>query len=124
MLKSVYVAIGTISLVIGLVGIIVPLLPTTPFLLLSAGCYAKGSERLYRWFINIRWIGKNIQNYHEGKGISVRGKIVSVLFLWTTIIISMFVIWSNFFVQVLLFVIAVSVTYHILSLKTTKNELC
>jgi len=121
MLKSVYVGIGTLSLLIGIIGIVVPLLPTTPFLLLSAACYAKGSKRLYHWFINIRWIGENIKNYNEGKGISITGKIFSLLFLWATIMVSMFVLWSNFYVQVLLFIIAVLVTYHIISLKSVKE---
>jgi len=121
MLKSVYVGIGTLSLLIGIIGIVVPLLPTTPFLLLSAACYAKGSKRLYHWFINIRWIGENIKNYNEGKGISITGKIFSLLFLWATIMVYMFVLWSNFYVQVLLFIIAVLVTYHIISLKSVKE---
>ena len=122
MLKSVYVGIGTFSLGIGIIGIVVPLLPTTPFLLLSAACYAKGSERMYQWFINIRWIGKAIKNYHEGNGISIKGKIISIIFLWLTILVSMSLMHPNTVVQVLLLIIAISVTYHIISLKTMKNE--
>ncbi len=122
MLKSVYVGIGTFSLGIGIIGIVVPLLPTTPFLLLSAACYAKGSERMYQWFINIRWIGKTIKNYHEGNGISINGKIISIIFLWLTILVSMSLMHPNTIVQLLLLIIAISVTYHIISLKTMKNE--
>lgn len=122
MLKSVYVGIGTFSLGIGIIGIVVPLLPTTPFLLLSAACYAKGSERMYQWFINIRWIGKAIKNYHEGNGISINGKIISIIFLWLTILVSMSLMHPNTIVQLLLLIIAISVTYHIISLKTMKNE--
>jgi uncharacterized membrane protein YbaN (DUF454 family) len=122
MFKGVYVGIGTVSLIIGIVGIVVPLLPTTPFLLLSAACYAKGSDRLYQWFINIRWIGKHIKNYHEGKGISLHVKIISIFFLWTTILFSLSIMWSNIFVQLLLLIIAAVVTFHIVSLKTMKNE--
>ena len=122
MLKSLYVGIGTFSLGIGIIGIVVPLLPTTPFLLLSAACYAKGSERMYQWFINIRWIGKTIKNYHEGNGISIKGKIISIIFLWLTILVSMSLMHPNTIVQLLLLIIAISVTYHIISLKTMKNE--
>ena len=122
MLKSVYVGIGTFSLGIGIIGIVVPLLPTTPFLLLSAACYAKGSERMYQWFINIRWIGKAIKNYHEGNGISIKGKIISIIFLWLTILVSMILMYPNTIVQLLLLIITISVTYHIISLKTMKNE--
>ena len=122
MIKSVYVGIGTFSLFIGLIGIIVPLLPTTPFLLLSAACYARGSERIYQRFINIRWIGENIKNYHEGKGISKNGKIFSISFLWITILISISIMWSLLLVKVLLFLIAVIVTVHIISLKTMRDK--
>mgnify|MGYP006284138881 FL=1 len=122
MLKSLYVGIGTFSLGIGIIGIVVPLLPTTPFLLLSAACYAKGSERMYQWFINIRWIGKTIKNYHEGNGISIKGKIISIIFLWLTILVSMILMYPNTIVQLLLLIITISVTYHIISLKTMKNE--
>lgn len=123
MIKGLYIGIGTFSLGIGIIGIVVPLLPTTPFLLLSAACYAKGSERMYHWFINIKWIGNAIKNYHEGKGISIKGKIISIIFLWTTIAVSMMLMWPNILVQLVLIIIAISVTYHISSLKTMKNEL-
>ena len=124
MIKGLYISIGTFSLGIGIIGVVVPLLPTTPFLLLSAACYAKGSKKIYRWFINIKWIGKTIKNYHEGNGISIKGKIISIIFLWTTILISMSLMWANIFlIRILLIIIAISVTYHIISLKTMKNEL-
>ena len=123
MMKSLYIGIGTFSLGIGIIGIVVPLLPTTPFLLLSAACYAKGSERMYHWFINIKWIGNAIKNYHEGKGISIKGKIISIIFLWTTLTVSMMLMWPNILVQLVLIIIAISVTYHISSLKTMKTEL-
>ncbi len=123
MIKSLYIGIGTFSLGIGIIGIVVPLLPTTPFLLLSAACYAKGSERMYHWFINIKWIGNAIKNYHEGKGISIKGKIISITFLWTTITVSMMIMWPNIPVQLVLIIIATGVTYHIISLKTMKTEL-
>ena len=122
MLRMIYVGIGTCSLVLGIIGVFIPLLPTTPFLLLSAACYAKGSKRVYNWFINIHWIGKEIHNYHEGRGISKKAKIISILFLWSTIIISMSIVWSNTILLLILFIIALSVTVHILFLKTMKNE--
>lgn len=123
MMKALYIGIGTFSLGIGIIGIVVPLLPTTPFLLLSAACYAKGSEKMYHWFINIRWIGNAIKNYHEGKGISMNAKIISIIFLWTTITVSMILMWPNTLFQLLLIIIATGITYHIISLKTMKKEL-
>jgi len=122
MLKSVYIGIGTLSLCIGILGIIVPLLPTTPFLLLAAACYAKGSKRIYRWMINIKLIGRYIQNYHEGKGITIHGKVVSIILLWCMILIPMILIWYNYLIQLILIIVAIGVTIHILSLKTMNND--
>jgi hypothetical protein len=118
MIKGLYIGIGTFSLGIGIIGIVLPLLPTTPFLLLSAACYAKGSKRIYQWFINIKWIGNAIKNYHEGKGLSIKGKIISIIFLWMTILVSMSLMSPTILLQFLLIIIALSVTSHIIMLKT------
>jgi uncharacterized protein len=123
MIKGLYIGMGTFSIAIGIIGIVVPLLPTTPFLLLSAACYAKGSERMYRWFINIKWIGNAIKNYHDGNGISIKGKIISILFLWTTILISMNLMWPNILIQLLLIIISMSVTYHIIKFKNNEEQI-
>jgi len=122
MLKSLYIGVGTVSLCIGIIGIVVPVLPTTPFLLLSAACYAKGSQRIYLWMINIKWIGRYIKNYHEGKGISFYGKLVSIIFLWTMILSTMFIMANTYILQLILCVIAIGVTIHIMSLKTMKDK--
>jgi len=122
MIKTAYFGIGTLSLGLGILGIVLPLLPTTPFLLLSAACYAKSSKRHYHWFITIPWIGKNIKNYYEEKGITSKGKIISIGFLWASIIATMIIIQFNFILIFLLFIVLVSVTLHILSLKTIKSR--
>ncbi len=122
MIKIAYFGIATLSLGIGILGIVLPLLPTTPFLLLSAACYAKSSTRHYHWFISIPWIGKNIENYYEGKGITAKGKIISIGFLWASIVATMIIMQFNSILKFLLFIVLVSVTLHILSLKTIKSR--
>ena len=62
MLNKLLIVVGTLSLVLGIVGVFVPLLPTTPFLLLAAACYARGSERLYRWLVGHRYLGQYIRD--------------------------------------------------------------
>lgn len=116
------VCIGTCSLVLGLIGIVLPLLPTTPFLLLSAGCYMRGSKKFYHWLINNKWIGSYIKNYQEGHGIPLNGKIISILTLWITILISAFLIISNILIQSLLLIIAIGVTIHIVTMRTYKKN--
>ena len=60
---------GTIFLVFGIIGIFLPILPTTPFLLLAAACYARSSKRFYNWLMNNKWFGNYIKNYNEGRGV-------------------------------------------------------
>ena len=109
---------GTIFLGLGLIGIFLPLLPTTPFLLLAAACYARSSQKFYTWLIANKYFGKYIKNYREGKGIPLKIKVLSISFLWIAILFSAFFIVTIFFVRILLIVIAIGVTFHILSIKT------
>src|SRR4030065_1400605 len=76
---------GILSTGLGIIGIFVPILPTTPFLLLAAACYMRSSERLYRWPINNRIFGAYVRNYIEGKGMPVKIKMFTILLLWLTI---------------------------------------
>ncbi len=111
---------GSVSLGLGTLGVVVPLLPTTPFLLLTAACYIKSSERLYKWLINHRLYGKFLRNYIEHKAIALNVKIGSIALLWITIITSSILFISVTWLKVLLIVKAVIVTLHINSFRTIK----
>ena len=113
---------GTVFIIIGGVGIILPLLPTTPFLLLAAVCYARSSERWYRWLLCNRWFGTYIRNWHEGKGIPMKTKALSILFLILTIGYSAAVVVPFFIGKVALILIAVCVSVHILSVPTLEPD--
>ena len=113
---------GTISLVFAAIGVVLPLIPTTPFLLLAVACYCRSSERLYTWLINNRWFGEYIRNYREGRGIPLKTKVVAVTFLWATISVSILFLVPILIVQVLLLVIAIVVSLHILRLPTYKKN--
>lgn len=124
--KTLYVVAGTVSLAFGIVGIALPVLPTTPFLLLSAACYYKGSQRLHRWLLGNRLFGGYIRNYREGRGIPARAKIFTLAFLWTTISFSVLFAVNDLIVQVLLLAIAVGVSIHVIrlpNLKRTRDQL-
>ena len=83
---------GGLSLILGVIGIIVPLLPTTPFILLSAACFAKSSPKFHQWLLNHAWFGPLINNYQNGQGIPQKLKIRIIIFIWITLSISMLVI--------------------------------
>lgn len=86
--KIMYIFLGTLSLIIGLVGIILPGLPTTPFLLLTAGLYMRSSDTLYQKVMSNRYIGKYISDYQSSKSISVKVKLYIIAMMWTMIFIS------------------------------------
>lgn len=114
--RMLYYIVGDTSLALGLIGLIFPILPTTPFLLLSAASFARNSERAYNWLVNNKIFGKFIQDYRAGKGLPTKIKIYTIFFLWMTIIISMLFI-SILWINILLLVIASLVSIHILLIK-------
>jgi hypothetical protein len=119
LLKCILITIGTIFVGIGIIGIFIPILPTTPFLLLAAACYARSSTRFYNWLINNKLIGTYIKNYREGKGVPIRVKVFTILLLWITILFSVFFILLISWIKIILIIIiAIGVTIHILTIKT------
>lgn len=121
LVRKLLIIAGTFFVVIGIIGIFLPILPTTPFLLLAAWCYARSSEKFYNWLINNKWFRKYIKNYREGKGVPVKVKVVSISFLWITILISTLFFIFNFYIRLILIVIAIGVTIHILTIRTMKK---
>ncbi len=109
---------GTICVVLGVAGIFLPLLPTTPFLLLAAVCYAGSSPRFYHWLLNNRWFGRYIKNYREGKGLTLTTKIISLISLWATIGYSASFVVPWLAGKLVLLAIAAGVTVHILGRPT------
>jgi len=117
LVKALLVTLGTLSVGLGVLGIFLPLLPTTVFLLLAAACYARSSDRFYQWLINHRWLGRYIRNHYEGRGMSRRDKAVTLVGLWVGI--GATAIWSveSLGVRLLLLGIALAVTMHVAKLK-------
>ena len=121
LIRRLLIFAGTFFVVMGIIGIILPILPTTPFLLLAAWCYARSSKRFYNWLINNKWFGNYIKNYREGRGVPLKVKVLSIAFLWITILFSVFLIVTNFWVRIILIIIAIGVTIHILAIRTLKQ---
>ena len=118
LVRIVLIVAGTFSVALGILGIFVPLLPTTPFLLLAAACYARSSQRFYDWLLNNKYFGNYIGNYRERKAIALKGKVLTLALLWTTIGCSVMFAVEILFVRVFLIVIAIGVSIHIFSLRT------
>jgi len=121
LIRYILIAAGSVSLALGIVGIFVPVLPTTPFLLLAAACYLRSSRRFYNWLVNNRLFGTYIRNYLEGRGMLLIVKIYTIAFLWIAIGISIFLVSQDTVVDIILAVVAVGVTIHITLLKTIRR---
>lgn len=117
-----FVAAGILSVGLGLVGIFIPVLPTTPFLLLAAACFVQSSPRLYDWLIHHRWFGAYIRNYREHRGITLRARLFTLIVLWGGIGATAIFAVTSWWVRGALGVIAVGVTLHLLCLKTLTAE--
>jgi len=105
---------------LGVIGIFLPLLPTTPFLLLSATLYVRSSEKLYNWLINQKHLGTYIRNFREHHAIPLRAKIISVSMVWITLIYCSITISEQIWIKALFILLATAITCHILSYKTLK----
>ena len=104
-------------------GVILPILPTTPFLLAAAACFVRSSDPLYQWLIHHRLFGSYLRNYMKHTAISPRAKSISLVLLWTTICLSAFFTVSIIWVRIILFIIALLVSLRILFFKTLTREM-
>jgi hypothetical protein len=113
---------GTICLAMGVVGMFLPVLPTTPFLLLAAYCYARSSRRFYERLLTNRWFGEYIRNYREGRGIPLKQKALTIVLLWVTIGYAAGFVVPQWWLRLILVGIASGVTIHLIRTKTYRPE--
>ena len=105
--------VGVIAVGLGLLGIFLPLLPTTPFLLLASACFARGSTRLHRWLLTNPMFGRYLQDWEQGRGIPARAKAIIVTLMWASLAFSMSRV-SHLALQLMLAAIGVGVTVYLL----------
>ena len=120
-IKVLLITLGTIFVGVGIIGIFIPVLPTTPFLLISTALYARSSKKFYSWLINNKIFGTYIKNYREGRGIPLNLKIITIALLWIAIGCSAIFAIDIFWIRVILVIIAIGVTIHIIGIRP-KNK--
>jgi uncharacterized membrane protein YbaN (DUF454 family) len=108
---------GSIFVGIGILGIFLPLLPSTVFFIIAAACYVRSSEKFYEWLLTNKLFGNQLKNYLEHKSMPKRAKIIAITMMWATISFSAYIV-PLLYVRLLLLIIAIGVTTYILSLKT------
>lgn len=123
MKKNLYLFIASLCVAFGAIGIFVPLLPTTPFLLLATILYMNSSPRMLRWLLHNRWLGPYIKDYFSRRGISLRLKIRTLSILWITIGLSAIFATERVWVRVILAAVGVGVTIHLLMKKTRQESI-
>lgn len=118
-MKIVLNIVASIAVVLAILGLFLPLLPTTPFLLLASACYARGSTRMHRWLLQNRLFGETLRNYENSKAIPLRAKVVALLLLWSSMLFSIWTVGQPA-LKAMLVVIGVGVTVFLLRMKTLR----
>lgn len=113
---------GTISVILGVIGLALPLVPTTPFLLLAAACYARSSRKFYVWLMTNRWFGQYIRDWRAGKGIPLKAKIASTVLIVVTFGTSITFFVPIDWVKVLMVLLATAVCVHIWRMPTRQPD--
>lgn len=113
--------IGWLSVALGVIGIFLPVLPTTPFLLLAAACFVRSSERFYHWLVDHPHLGPWIRDYLEGNGIPLRGKVYALVLMWASILFSCYLV-PRLWAQGFMLTSAVLVSVYILRQKTLHRD--
>ena len=122
MKKILFITFGVTCVVLGAIGIVTPVLPTTPFLLLATYLFAKSSPKMHELLLKNKVFGKYLSNYFEGKPIPVKQKIYSILFLWLGLGSTFYFADLQRWVVVLLIFIGIAVSVHIITLGMTKKR--
>ena len=114
--------LGTVCVALGILGVFLPLLPTTPFALAAAILFSRVNPRFHAWLLKNRFLGPYIDNYYHKRGVPLAYKIRTFIFLWVGLISSMIIVVNAFWLYILLAVIGISVSTHIFLIKTKKSN--
>ena len=122
MKRAVFTGLGMAAVVLGAIGIVLPVVPTTPFILVAAACFSAGNPRMHAWLLNTKHFGPFIENYQSGRGIPKSLKYKTLAFLWLMLGISMFFTHEKLFIVAILLIVGFLVSIHILTIKTQYEE--
>ena len=120
--RSLFVTLGTLFLVVGVIGIVVPILPTTPFLLLAAFFYERGSEKFHNWLLTNKILGAYIGSYSDDKGIPLKVKLFTIVLLWTVIASTVIFVVDELVFNIILVSVAIGISIHVAFIKGHKKN--
>lgn len=119
-MKWILTILGLVSLGLGVMGAFLPVLPTTPLLLLAAALFLRSHKGLYEWLMNHPKLGPYIKNFMVHKAIPLRVKVVALTTLWLTLLYCAIFVAEHWALRLMFIAIAAGVTIHILSYRTLK----
>ncbi|WP_455230627.1 YbaN family protein [Geopseudomonas aromaticivorans] len=119
-LRWLLLGIGWLSVTLGVIGIFLPILPTTPFLLLAAACFVRSSRRVYVWLVTHPRLGPWIRDYLDGHGIPLKAKVYAIGLMWASILLSCYLV-PLLPARLFMLTSAVLVTLYILRQKTRER---
>lgn len=121
-MRAILIILGFISMGIGIVGIVVPILPTTPFLLLASFFFAKGSKRFHDWFISTKIYKKYLESFVKSKAMTLKNKFTILLPVSCTLIIT-FIFVNNLYARIVLIILFIGkYLYFFTQIKTIAKE--
>jgi len=119
--RVILISCGFLFTFLAILGAILPLVPTTPFLIVAAACFYRSSERFYNMIMHNRYFGHYLQDYRSGKGIPLRVKIMALVFLWTSTLVSVFVFIPYLWLEILVIAVNTAITIHLYFVRTKKS---
>ena len=119
--KKIYIFVGFLAVILGIIGVILPGIPTVPFLLVALFCFERSSKKYHDMILNNKYFGKVLRDYYEGRGLTTSVKIKAVLFLSCGMGFSFYKV-QHLHLRIMLAVIWLGVTIHIILLKTKPKE--
>lgn len=122
-MRIVLIIVGVLSLVLGIIGLFLPILPTVPFVLLSAACFSRGSKRMHAYLLRLPFAGKAVEDYEKGHGVSRRAKVTALLMMWGGMTISAVLVAPPLWGLVLMAMAAIGASIIIVRLPKQRSEL-
>jgi uncharacterized membrane protein YbaN (DUF454 family) len=119
--KIILMSAGFLLVALGIIGAILPIMPSIPFFIIASVCFSKSSEKFHNLLLDNRLIGPHIKRYHENNGIKLKTKIIFIIIQWVGILGTYILLIHNFYGRILMVIIAMGATAYILSLKTSKG---
>lgn len=119
--RTIYLVIGFFFVGLAFIGVFVPVMPTTVFLILATWSFMRSSEKYYIWLTTNRYFGRMIRNYNTFRGIEHKTRIKSLIVLWITLIVSMLLV-KIWWVILILIAVGIGVTWHLFALRTLTEE--